>query len=537
MISFAESFLCLIRTGLIRQMRSYAFLIVVGLSLFLSYACVPAATAGYEVFYIGGVRGIYNSAWLGGMVAMLSTLLLWLFGFYMLRSQISEDGRLRIGQIIAATPISNLRYITIKALSNLVVLLVIELILIVGFMAMQLLRGEEMYVSMHHYLLPFLYLALPSLIVLAALTVFFDVCPGLQGVVGNIMFFVLWIFFSVMSIAAPNAFWDLFGLDVIRSDMVQEAALTYEFIANSEEGGSFGYYPVEGAVPTFVWQGVDWSIQLLMQRLIWVMLAAVLVLLTALLFNRFKKQKSGDSGFKLPLFEEKGAVKPRMEAKHEYKLSPLERTKRIALSRLITAELKLMLKGYSIWWYGCAAALLALSLLVPLEYVRSWLPVVMVWPIAIWSQMGTRDRHYFTQELMKASCPPIFKWMAVWISGIAVTLLFSSGALIQFASSGLWLDLQTWLVGVVFVPTMALALGGFSGSRKLFEVLYMLWWYLGPINDIPYLDFLGASSSYPWLYLLMTLMFLLVSLAGQQLFTYRKQAAHARKIVHVKGRV
>ena len=80
-----ESTINLLRINLIKQMRSYSFLLVIGITLLIGYVSVPAASDGYEVFYIGGVRGIYNSAWLGGMLTMLSTLVLWLFGFYMLR--------------------------------------------------------------------------------------------------------------------------------------------------------------------------------------------------------------------------------------------------------------------------------------------------------------------------------------------------------------------------------------------------------------------------------------------------------------------
>jgi hypothetical protein len=40
-----------------------------------------------------------------------------------------------------------------------------------------------------------------------------------------------------------------------------------------------------------------------------------------------------------------------------------------------------------------------------------------------------------------------------------------------------------------------LALGVWSNSHKLFEVLYMTLWYLGPLNGIPAVNFLGAESN------------------------------------------
>ncbi|WP_237690592.1 hypothetical protein [Paenibacillus caui] len=505
----------LIKHNLIKQMRSYSFLIVIGISMFLGYFCVPSAADGYEVFYIGGVRGIYNSAWLGGMAAMLSTLSLWLFGFYMLRSQISEDQRLKVGQIIASSPISKLRYISGKAISNFVVLIVIELILNMAFMAMQLLRGEDYHLQLWDYAAPFLFIGLPSLFVLAALTVLFDVFPGLKGVLGNLVFFSLWIFFSVISIASPSSVLDLFGLDAIRSDMVQEAAVKYPYIAQSEAGGSFGYYPVEGEIPTFEWQGVRWDFHLLTPRLVWVAIAVILILLSSVLFNRFKTNKDNKSVIKASIYDTNKKRPAPLEQKGLLELSPVKKEKGVRLFRLIKAELRVMLKGLTVWWYLLAGGLAGCSFFVPLDTVRAWLPVMMVLPIAIWSQMGTREKHYFTRELVLSSCPRLVKWFAVWVAGIVVTLLFSLGAIVQFALHAQWSSVYSWGVGVFFIPTLALTLGVMSGSRKLFEVIYMLWWYLGPFNDIPYLDFLGISKSYAGLYIALTFILIAASTAVQ----------------------
>ncbi|OEH94413.1 hypothetical protein [Bacillus solimangrovi] len=514
-----ESYVYLMKNNLIKQMRSYSFLIIIGLSIFIGYACVPSSTAGYEVFYIGGVRGVYNSAWLGGMAAMLTTLLLWLFGFYMLRSQITEDQLLKVGQIIAATPISNFRYISGKAISNFLVLVVIESIMMIAFIIMQLIRGESYQLQLWDYFAPFLFIAIPSLLVLASLTVLFDVLPVLKGVIGNIVFFCFWIFFSVISIASPSSFWDLFGLDAIRSDMVSEAAIQYPFIAQSQEGGSFGYYPTEGQIATFIWQGVEWDSHLLTQRVIWVLIAMILTLLSSMIFSRFKEEKKKLLNKKLALFKSKNNFIVESAEKKGFKLSPVEKSRRIHLSRLIRAELRIMLKGNSIWWYLLVLGMITGSILIPFDKIQSWLPLLMVMPIVIWSQMGTREKTYFTRELILSSCPPIYKFAAVWISGIFITVLMSSGIFVQFLMQGQMTYFYSWLVGVFFIPTLSFALGLLSGSRKLFEVIYMLWWYMGPVNDLPYLDFLGVSTAHNNLYIILTVVFFITALMIQQVQT------------------
>jgi len=52
-----------------------------------------------------------------------------------------------------------------------------------------------------------------------------------------------------------------------------------------------------------------------------------------------------------------------------------------------------------------------------------------------------------------------------------------------------------WGTGALFIPTLAFALGVWSGSNKLFEVVYMLYWYTGPVNRVESLDFMGSSSN------------------------------------------
>ena len=97
-----------------------------------------------------------------------------------------------------------------------------------------------------------------------------------------------------------------------------------------------------------------------------------------------------------------------------------------------------------------------------------------------------------------------------------------TGARLLIGSDGY--ALAAWLAGALFIPSLALALGVWSGSSKLFEALYTVWWYVGPLHPIPSLDFVGGSraSSSPGLYLSLTAVLLLASCLGR-----RRQVAYA----------
>jgi hypothetical protein len=70
-----------------------------------------------------------------------------------------------------------------------------------------------------------------------------------------------------------------------------------------------------------------------------------------------------------------------------------------------------------------------------------------------------------------------------------------------------------WLAGALFIPTLALALGVWTGGSKAFEAIYIIWWYMGPGHHVPSIDFMGTTpaSSTPVPYLIATVFLLAVA--------------------------
>jgi hypothetical protein len=105
-----------------------------------------------------------------------------------------------------------------------------------------------------------------------------------------------------------------------------------------------------------------------------------------------------------------------------------------------------------------------------------------------------------------------------------VALATGAGAGIRLLLSSNWQMLASWLAGALFIPGLALALGVWSGSSKLFEAIYTVWWYVGPLHHIPGLDFVGGTraSSSPALYLSLAAGLLFAACLGR-----RRQVAYA----------
>jgi hypothetical protein len=163
---------------------------------------------------------------------------------------------------------------------------------------------------------------------------------------------------------------------------------------------------------------------------------------------------------------------------------------------LLLAELRLMLKGIRWWWLIIALGLFVASLLAPAGIARQLLPVLWVLPLALWSSMGCREARYGTDQLVFSVPHPLRAQLpAIWLAGILITLAMGGGVAIKFGLTLDWMHLLAWGTGVLFIPTLALALGVLSGGNKLFEVVYMVLWYAGPVNRVPYLDFMGAGEN------------------------------------------
>jgi len=81
---------------------------------------------------LSGFRAENNLAWIAASVALAGTVVMSFFGFYIVNSSIRRDRLTGVGEILATTSISRLRFVWSKFLSNIAVLSLIVAILIVA---------------------------------------------------------------------------------------------------------------------------------------------------------------------------------------------------------------------------------------------------------------------------------------------------------------------------------------------------------------------------------------------------------------------
>jgi hypothetical protein len=499
----------LARADFLERVRRYSFLVLVGATVYLGYLFVPPVDATYQTVALGDARGIYNSAWVGAMFGLMISTLVTLIAFYPIKNTVARDRETQVGQIIAATPVRRPVYVLGKWLSN-VALLSLLLGVMTGMAAvMQWVRAEDLHVGLAALAAPLWWTAFPALCLVAAVAVLFECVPFLRGGVGNVVYPLLFMAVLTAWIAGADAeimktVNDPFGISYVIGDM-QRAVTAHDPDYSGEVaigGAAFTADPL-----IFQWDGIAWTGGMILKRLLWVGIAALLALSAALPFDRFDpargrprrqakaREEAADVAPSLPGQGRTGAPTEDGRSLGAH-LTPLPVVRlRARLAYLVWAELRLMVKGCRIWWYVVIVGLNVAGLAVRDETARAYLhAAAWLWPILLWSSLGSRERRHNTQEIIFSAPHPVGRQvLAAWLAGVCVTAGTGLGFAAQRMFSGQWTGLGAWAVGALFIPSLALALGISSGSSRAFEVVYMLLWYVGPMNRVPALDYMGVT--------------------------------------------
>jgi hypothetical protein len=150
--------------------RRYSFLVTMIGVMFFGYLVIT----GQYTIQFGEYKSIYNSAWAGSLMAVCSTLMMAIIGFYLVRGSIKRDRLTGVGQIIATTRISGRAYIASKLASNIATLWsMIASLAVLAFLTL-VVRNETSEISLWAFISPFVIISLPASIFVASVAVLFD---------------------------------------------------------------------------------------------------------------------------------------------------------------------------------------------------------------------------------------------------------------------------------------------------------------------------------------------------------------------------
>jgi hypothetical protein len=406
------------RADFLERARRSSFLIVLILTIFVGYSFLPPRSSNFVTLSFGNHRGIYNSAWVGNTVALLSSLSLSFIGFYLISNAVEKDRITRVGQILATTHLSKILYTIGKTVSNFLVLAAIIVCAAITAGVMQVMLGEDTHIDLWALLSPFLFITLPTMAVISALAVFFETIPWPHNSIMNVVYFFLWLIVfntllpgqGVIRFVQQNDVWGA----TLPLSMMETA--TMDAFPHYKGGTALAASPLND---TFTWNGIQWTWDLIQMRLVWVFVALSVSLIAAIWFSRF------DPAREWPRQSDKRSMLAKREetvtaATTRVSLTPLTRTSSGPhFGFLLLSELRLILTGKPWWWYFIAGSLSVLSLFVSLETVKALLlPIAWLWPLFVWSELSNREIRHQTSQIVFSSAPPLRYLSVQWLSGV-----------------------------------------------------------------------------------------------------------------------
>jgi hypothetical protein len=343
---------------------------------------------------------------------------------------------------------------------------------------------------------------------------------------GNIFYVLLWL----VGLPLFGDRFDILGNNQIIASMF-EAGLV-EFATLGQNQFILGYawgFPEGRVLATFPWNGIHYSGELILSRLILICVAMGISILASVRFSRFDPDRKvgGISKIQNSKLEDLRIKKKEINFFNNISLNPLsDDSFGFRLLPVILAEVRLIFSEIKISpLFGLVGFILLgiIGLVLPLDMAQSlFISIVWVLPVLIWSKLGTRESRYRTDQLIFSSVNPLSRqFYSLWLTGVMVSILSGGGVALNLLFHGELVRLIALLVGALFIPSLALCLGVWTGSSKFFEFLYVLLWYLGPISGFIPLDYIGVFTQSLKIgiwknYLVLTIILIGISIIGRK---------------------
>jgi hypothetical protein len=464
-----------------QRTRSLPFRVVMLATVIAAWWCFPPLDAGYLVVAIGDHRrGLYSSAWIGMVQALLS--MLWaLVGFYVVRGTVQRDFDTRVWQLLGTTAMRRSAYLLAKWASHMVVMgALLVASLAVGLVA-QWVRAEDRHVDLVELLKPALFIALPTLAWSAMFAIWFDLLPWLRRTAGNVAFFFVWIALlssgaasvehsphahaPVASPALEQQPWtsDLPGLQMMQWSVDHQVAPQFPR-QKLPDGFCVGCGEVEGATERFVWTRWDVPAAVLWGRMLWLAAALAGVLMAVPLLDWAASRPTTRAAAP-------GARAPRSLNWLRKVLAPLQAT---PLGVLVAAELFVTLRVRPLWWWAAWIPVWCVQLFGPRDAVAMAMLAGWALLLDVFARVGLREHEYGTGALV-ATAPNAAQRMLLARVAMGVGLAWVAAAP-GLAHASLTLP---GLAPAAIVIGASLALWGLAGaaltrSSRPFELVFLV---------------------------------------------------------------
>jgi hypothetical protein len=190
-------------------------------------------------------------------------------------------------------------------------------------------------------------------------------------------------------------------------------------------------------------------------------------------------------------------------------------------NRGVSAEIKLMLKGYPFIWKLIVLTGFMLCFFLNINTVRVYImPLLFLWFINVFSCLGNREYQNDMVDIIAVIPGGKFKQIIFsWAAGIIIAIDLTLPVFIRLFFAKDIIATFAVISGAVFLPSLALFIGEYTKTNRVFEVLFIIITY-AIINNVPALMYMG-SPDIPSIY--RSVLYLVVGLGFGVVAVFKRQ--------------
>lgn len=503
----------IIKADYTQRFRSYNFVITLLVSVIVAYKFVPLPEDNYTTLRVNNFVGFSNTAWIGHSTAMMTSLFLWLIGFYLINNGLKRDRETGVGQIIATTSITNFQYLVSKAFSNFLVLSTIAGIIFLMSFVLVLVRGSHYEFDVIQFVIPYLLSTLPSLFFLSAFTVLFEVLFGKRSNLMNVLFFFVFAIILFISNAPSNSqtHWiDPLGIKYLANEILSSVEIQVP-----EENLLVGMginYNVNDNVRYFLFEGSTFRLSYFVARISWIILAFIILKLSAILFNRFEAK---------PIIRRKyskvskKSIIPKKQVEALKMETLMKSETNFGIFPLIKAEFIMLLRKGATWFWLVNIGIFIALFLIPLDIALNiMLPIFLFFQVNRWADIATKEQFFGTDTFIYSTYKPLKRLLiSQIISAIILAEILVLPLILRLLVEMQFLESVQVVLGAVVLVSFAVCSGIVWSGKRFFEISFFLLTY-AIISEADFLNYMGGyfpNKIYIIFQLLISIFFLIIS--------------------------
>jgi ABC-type transport system involved in multi-copper enzyme maturation permease subunit len=468
--------------------RRFSFLAVVALALFAAYCFVPNSNVGALIVEPGIFIQGGHPSWMPATSAWGISIFLPLLGFFYVSGTLAFDERTGVRQYADTAPASSLAYLFGKHISNFLLLLCLIFAVFAGSLAMSIIHFPGQALPLRAAATIFLPSVAAAALV-SALAVLFESSRVLGRNIGAVVFVAIWILLLAAAFgfngegarASGVPLWvrllDVNGLTSLYADAQREVLAQsgrplqdINFLAFGARSGSGTATLIFHGIPLTRGQVSLWLGQIAVS--VAMVLAAAPIYAAAGRVRRARKNIAAD--------EAPGAF-----SLAQYRPGEMPRSRSSNPFGGLLAEMRLMLAGLPLAWYLAAAGGMALCAFLPMGAAWTVLLLLPVWCLGVFSGMGCREYENGTLQCVAVLPNGLLRQIArAWASGVIICGALAAPMIIRQALAGNAATVLSCAGGAVFIPSLALFLGEWTRTRRVFAVAFIVLAYLN-LNYVP----------------------------------------------------